>query len=976
MLLNLRLRERKNSPPNFLQLLNEIRSEEGYEASRHKLSSAMTSVQVKSAIAHTDEMQGLQEEIRELRQQVSDYAPLQPIQTLAADMHLPLSSSSESSWDDKNVNALKKEVKKLRKQIKVMTVKPTTERSAHKPPSSKFNQSSSISPRSHSDFFCYRCGEDGHISAKCQAPEDPQRVIQKFIRARHAAKDGKRESAVHSEDDSPKIYVNRGVVRGKSKCIPGGLVGPPSLVPVKVGGRQCTALIDSGSQVTIVFESWYTQHLAHKPLHPLSGLSIWGLSGSEESYPYRGYIQVELELPKNVSGTKGPITILTLVCPDPRCSDSVPILVGTNVHKVRPFNSVTKTSSSDQVCSMRVCAVGTPTAQSCPVVRAADFTGDRVAEVRWPGPGPLVVPATSNHIAICKVKETQPLEKSILITERASSFSLPTSVLVQPTVLFSSTLDKNRFLVMLRNESLKDASVPAGTVLAHLQVVDTVTVAQPDKSKAHQRIDPGVEHRIRLRDDKPFRERSCRIAPADLDDLRRQVQGPLAAGIIKESRSPYASPIVLARKKSGQLRMCVDYRTLNRQTIPDQYVVPRIDEVLDCLNGSKWFSVLDLCSGYYQIPMADEDKEKTAFICPLGFFQFERMPQGVTGAPAIFQRLIERAVGDMHMLEVIVYLNDLTVFGKNLEEHEERLLKVLDRLEESGLKLSIDKCQFCRSQVTYVGHIVSEHGIATDPAKIEAVVSWKQPTDLASLQSFLEFCGYYRRFIKNYSIIARPLTELTKGYPPTQKGRKSSKTAGDKTYFKVREPFGDRWDESCTQAFDQIHCLTHAPVLAFADPARPYVLHVGASLHGLGAVLNQEYPEGLRPVAFASRKLNSSEKNYPIHQLEYLALKWAVVDKFHDYLYGASFTVRTDNNPLTYVLTTAKLNATGHRWLAALSAYNFTIQYRPGCNNIDADSLSRNVFSKENGEWQNMPCQYSWEWLLLRSQTAMPSQLI
>uniref|UniRef100_A0AAR2IZA6 CCHC-type domain-containing protein n=1 Tax=Pygocentrus nattereri TaxID=42514 RepID=A0AAR2IZA6_PYGNA len=207
MLLNLRLRERKNSPPNFLQLLNEIRSEEGYEASRHKLSSAMTSVQVKSAIAHTDEMQGLQDEIRELRQQVSDYAPLQPIQTLAADMQLPFSSSSESSWDDKNVNALKKEVKKLRKQIKVMTVKPTTERSAHKPPSSKFNQSSSISPRSHSEFFCYRCGEDGHISAKCQAPEDPQRVIQKFIRARHAAKDGKRESAVHSEDDSPKIYV-------------------------------------------------------------------------------------------------------------------------------------------------------------------------------------------------------------------------------------------------------------------------------------------------------------------------------------------------------------------------------------------------------------------------------------------------------------------------------------------------------------------------------------------------------------------------------------------------------------------------------------------------------------------------------------------------------------------------------------------------------------------------------------------------
>lgn len=151
--------------------------------------------------------------------------------------------------------------------------------------------------------------------------------------------------------------------------------------------------------------------------------------------------------------------------------------------------------------------------------------------------------------------------------------------------------------------------------------------------------------------------------------------------------------------------------------------------------------------------MAEEDKEKTAFICPLGFFQFERMPQGVTGAPATFQRLMEKAVGDMHRLEVIVYLDDLIVFGRTLEEHEQRLLKVIVRLEEAGLKLSLDKCQFCRSQVTYVGHIVSENGIATVPDKVEAVTRWEQPTDLPSLQSFLGFCGYYRRFIKDYSII-------------------------------------------------------------------------------------------------------------------------------------------------------------------------------------------------------------------------------
>lgn len=524
-----------------------------------------------------------------------------------------------------------------------------------------------------------------------------------------------------------------------------------------------------------------------------------------------------------------------------------------------------------------------------------------MAEVKWTGPGPLVILSGSEHIAICKVKEKQDIGDSILITEHAHTPALPPSVLVWPTVLFSKMLDPNKFLVLLRNESLKPTSIPMGTVIAHLHVADVVTDPLSSNATTAPAMDPslfdfsnspiseewkerlsqklaqhskvfsidewdvglakGVEHHIRLTDNTPFRERSRRIAPAYLDDLRRHLQGLLAAGIIKESRNPYASPIVLARKKNGQFRMCVDYRTLNRRTIPDQYIVPRIDDALDCLSGSRWFSVLDLRSGYYQIPMGEEDKEKTAFICPLGFFQFERMPQGITGAPATFQRLMEKAVRDMHMLKVIVYLDDLIVSGKTLEEHEQRLLKVITCLEEAGLKLSLDKCQFCRPQVTYVGHIVSERGITTDPAKVEAVTKWEQPTDLPALQSFLGFCGYYRRFIQNYSIIIRPLTELCKGYPPTQKKRKSSPSA-DKTYYKVKEPFGDRWDKSCSEAFQKIiRCLTNAPVLAFADPTKSFILHIDASLHGLGAVLNQEYPEGLRPVAFASRKLSTSEKN-------------------------------------------------------------------------------------------------------------------
>lgn len=346
-----------------------------------------------------------------------------------------------------------------------------------------------------------------------------------------------------------------------------------------------------------------------------------------------------------------------------------------------------------------------------------------------------------------------------------------------------------------------------------------------------------MTHTIRLNDCTPFRERSRRIAPVDIDDVRHRLKDLLAAGIIKESRSPYASPIVIVRKKSGAIKMCIDYRTLNSRTIPDQYTTPRIEDALDCLLGSKWFSVLDLRSGYYQIEMAVEDKEKTAFICPLGFYQFERMPQGISGAPATLQRLMERAVRDMHLLQVIVYLGYLFVFRRTLEEHEERLMKVLDRLEELGSsKVSVDKCQFCQLAVKYVGHIVSAEGITPDPENVKAVNEWKIPHDLKSLRSFLGFYGFYRRFIKNYSKIVRPLTELTKGYAPV---RSKQKVATKGKYYQELEPFGERWTEECTEAFHTIiYCLTHAPVLAYADPSKPYILHVDASLQGLGAVLN------------------------------------------------------------------------------------------------------------------------------------------
>uniref|UniRef100_A0A1A7ZLV7 Gypsy retrotransposon integrase-like protein 1 n=1 Tax=Nothobranchius furzeri TaxID=105023 RepID=A0A1A7ZLV7_NOTFU len=790
-------------------------------------------------------------------------------------------------------------------------------------------------------------------------PENQSKVIRKLIQTVKTLKESAATSTSNATDTD--CHVKQGLLTSPTPAgIPEGLIGPPSIVPLKVNGQPCDALFDSGSQVTIIFESWYKAHLPSIPVHPVTGLNIWGLSESNVSYPYLGYVVVDVEYPAEVTGTKHTVPVLALICPSPK-EEQIPVIVCTNTSHVRKLVQECRKEGHDITKSLGI-----------QIHRES-------------------LPTFTDSITLGS-QDDQTVGKEILMFDSSPLAPLPGDVLLQPMVVPAHAVQVNSFRILVQNHSARETTIPVGTVMGHLYRTESVIsmpskepemiafessqidfgespVPEEWKDRLRQKLaershvfsvhewDVGlakeVEHTIRLADTRPFRQRSRRLAPADIEDVRKHPQELLCAGIIKESRCPYASPIVIVRKKNGTIRMCIDYRLLNSRTVPDQYTTPCIDEALDSLSGSKWFTVLDLRSGYYQIPMAEEDKEKTAFICPLGFFQFERMPQGITGAPATFQRLMGKKVGDMNLLQVLVYLDDLIVFGESLEEHEERLIKVLDRLGEAGLKISLDKCQFCQPQVKYLGHVVSAQGVSPDPQKIEAVTTWPQPHNLKSLRSFLGFCGYYRRFIANYAAIVRPLTELTKGYAPTQKSKKKSPDL-NKSYLNESEPFGDLWDDSCSKAFQQIiHCLTHAPVLAFADPTKPYELHVDASFKGLGAVLYQLQEGELRPVAFASRKLSQAEKRYPIHQLEFLSLKWAVVDRFHDYLYGARFTVRTDNNPLTYVLSTAKLNAVGHRLLAALSTYDFDVHYRPGKHNIDADILSRNFDT--DTEWETIP---------------------
>ena len=298
-------------------------------------------------------------------------------------------------------------------------------------------------------------------------------------------------------------------------------------------------------------------------------------------------------------------------------------------------------------------------------------------------------------------------------------------------------------------------------------------------------------------------------------------------GVIRRSQSPYASNVVIVRKKNGALRFCFDLHHLNQLTVPDCYSLPRIDLTLDVLSRSRWFSCLDLKSGYWQVPLAEEDKCKTAFtVGPLGFWKCERMPFGLTNAPATFQRLMENCMGDLYLIYCLLYLDDIIIFSRTYEEHILRLEAFFEKLKAAGLKLSPSKCHLFKKQIKYLGHIISEDGIAVDPDKISCVKDWPVLKTVSEVQRFVGFTSFYRRFVKNFAKIAHPLNLVTQAGVHYQ----------IKTKTKVRYPPLE-WGPEQQKAFDMLkQACCRTPVLGFADYTRPFTLHTDASIEGISAV--------------------------------------------------------------------------------------------------------------------------------------------
>ena len=435
-----------------------------------------------------------------------------------------------------------------------------------------------------------------------------------------------------------------------------------------------------------------------------------------------------------------------------------------------------------------------------------------------------------------------------------------------------------------------------------------------------------VDHRIELvPGSSPPSRPTIRLSAPEMDELKKQLAELVKSGFIQESKSPFGAPILFVKKKDGTMRMCIDYRALNNITIKNAYPLPRIEELFDRLQGARYFSKIDLRSGYHQIRIDPQDVPKTAFRTRYGHFEFLVLPFGLTNAPGTFMHLMHQTFREFLDDFVLVFLDDILIYSKTLEDHQRHVTQVLTKLRESKLYAKESKCDFFKEEVEFLGHQVGRNGVRMMEDKVKAVVDWPTPSKVADVRAFLGTAGYYRKFIQGFSGIAMPLSNLTK------------------------EDSKFEWAAPQEAAFQRLKAaIAQEPVLILPDPKRPFVVHVDASGFATGAVLQQDQGHGLQPIAYLSKKMLDAETRYPIHEQELLAIIIALKAWRH-YLMGARFTITimSDHKSLTQFKTQPLLSGRQARWKDILANYDFDIVYVEGKANVVADGLSRRPDHRE-----------------------------
>lgn len=786
------------------------------------------------------------------------------------------------------------------------------------------------------------------------------------------------------------------------------IIGKRCLIHCLLNDVAVEALWDTGAQASIINADWRKRHLPHTTVRPIEELlgpgTLTGLAANHTEIPFDGWVEVSFRLSDD-TGTEGTLQVPMLVASDSSVAENP--IIGYNIieeligrwEKLGPRSSTVGRVSkafSISINKARSMLRLLKTVNSNVTVGTVRVGRQKIRL----NAGQITTVYAQAHI------EGRFPEQSLLFSPSEPS-PLPEGLVMQEGVVKVGTEKTAKVPIAIANTAKHPVILAPRLILGHLEVIKTTYPATtdsfieqptstvqtcgvsvtPHQSKKPSHWDPPIklEHltesqqqivrqllreecnafafddndvgyipslnmHITLHDKTPVQKTYISVPKPLLQEVKEYLQDLLNRGWISKSRSPYSSPVVCVRKKDGSLRLCCDYRELNRKSVPDRHPIPRIQDMLDSLSGSSWFSVLDQGKAYHQGFLDAESQPLTAFITPWGLFQWNRIPFGLSSAPAEFQRNMEACLEDLRDVICQPYLDDNLVHSTSFDDHVNHVRTVLQRYQKHGVKLSPRKCELFQRKVRFLGRIVSEDGYSMDPAEIAPVQALKlrTPATVGDLRKIMGFLSYYRTYIPNFSRLARPLYQLIaappqSALPAETRGKKKRVSTKSKGQASPNTPI--TWTQTHQDALNTlIDHLTEPPILAYPDLTLPFVLHCDASQDGLGAVLYQKQKGKLSVIAYGSRTLTPPEKNYHMHsgKLEFLALKWAICERFRDYLFHAPhFEVYTDNNPLTYILTTAKLNATGHRWVAELADFNFTIKYRPGRCNADADGLSR-----------------------------------
>lgn len=449
-------------------------------------------------------------------------------------------------------------------------------------------------------------------------------------------------------------------------------------------------------------------------------------------------------------------------------------------------------------------------------------------------------------------------------------------------------------------------------------------LSQIGQSKTYQ-------HQIDTGNALPVRGPNYRTSPNMKKEIERQVDEMLQNNIIEPSNSDWYSPVVLVPKKNGEFRFAIDYRKLNKVTRPASFPLPKLEDVVDAIGeaDAKIFSVLDLASGFWQIPMDPSTKHKAAFITHTGIYEWTRMPFGLRNAPITFQMVMTQVLRGLHWKQALVYVDDILIYSKNFEAHLHHLKQVFHRLQDAGLTLKPSKCQFAVEQVSYLGHRFSKNGVMVDPSKIALVQDYPVPKNQNEIRSFMGLCNYYRKFVNSYSIIASPLNELLQKNIPFE------------------------WTTDCQKSFETLKAsLSSAPVLAYPNMSEPFILTCDASASAIGFILGQLQNGKKHPVAYGGRSLNKAERKWGITDRECLAVIEGI-KHFRVYLANNHFKVITDHRALKWLQNQKDLTGRLGRWALRLQEYDFEVVYRPGVTNQNADAMSRRPYSSDHNADDN-----------------------